>query len=312
MSNDVVQVVLVPASFVVAGLMGLRLGIARTLGWAVVAVGGLHLAAFAVGLAADRSAFLHVVSQILFAGGFAALVVAAATYPGDAVPRRLVGVAAGLAVAGPLLAGLAGPTPTVIGEDTAGPLLALLPPPLTAVGPAALVALALLAVLSFLVRYTRAETATRRLMRWPVIGVGVLAALTVAGLLLGVRYPAAGDVAFLLAAPVLPLVLALGPVRLELVDLRTELDARLAELEATRSGPRPCGHLTNRERDVLALMAAGLTNPGIAERLYVSLSTVEKAVSSIFVKLGLEPDAGTHRRVAAVLSYLDGDPDRQR
>lgn len=63
--------------------------------------------------------------------------------------------------------------------------------------------------------------------------------------------------------------------------------------------------LTPRENEVLETMAEGLSNRGIAERLYVSISSVEKAISSIFDKLGLYAGETTSRRVAAVLHYLD-------
>jgi DNA-binding NarL/FixJ family response regulator len=62
--------------------------------------------------------------------------------------------------------------------------------------------------------------------------------------------------------------------------------------------------LTDREREVLALMAEGRSNNAIAESLVVSDGTVEKHVSSIFSKLGLEPGESSHRRVLAVLAYL--------
>jgi DNA-binding NarL/FixJ family response regulator len=62
--------------------------------------------------------------------------------------------------------------------------------------------------------------------------------------------------------------------------------------------------LTPREREVLTLMAEGLSNTGIAERLVVSQGAVEKHISNVFMKLDLEPEDGAHRRVLAVLTYL--------
>lgn len=62
--------------------------------------------------------------------------------------------------------------------------------------------------------------------------------------------------------------------------------------------------LTPREREVLDLMAQGLTNAAIAERLYVSLSSAEKHVSAVFDKLALTDTTGLSRRVAAVVTYL--------
>ncbi|MEO1055745.1 MAG: response regulator transcription factor [Actinomycetota bacterium] len=63
--------------------------------------------------------------------------------------------------------------------------------------------------------------------------------------------------------------------------------------------------LTPREREVLELMAEGLSNAGIAERLVVSLGAVEKHISNVFTKLDLEQVEHAHRRVLAVLTYLD-------
>ncbi|MBO0652063.1 response regulator transcription factor [Streptomyces triculaminicus] len=62
--------------------------------------------------------------------------------------------------------------------------------------------------------------------------------------------------------------------------------------------------LTPREREVLGLMAEGRTNSAIARQLVVSDGAVEKHVSNIFLKLGLSPSDGDHRRVLAVLTYL--------
>jgi DNA-binding NarL/FixJ family response regulator len=63
--------------------------------------------------------------------------------------------------------------------------------------------------------------------------------------------------------------------------------------------------LTAREQEVLALMAEGLTNTGIARRLFLTQRTVETHVGSILAKLGLTTNEEEHRRVLAVLRYLD-------
>ncbi len=63
--------------------------------------------------------------------------------------------------------------------------------------------------------------------------------------------------------------------------------------------------LTPREREVLGLMAEGRTNSAVAKQLVVSDGAVEKHVSNIFLKLGLSPSDGDHRRVLAVLTYLN-------
>jgi DNA-binding NarL/FixJ family response regulator len=65
------------------------------------------------------------------------------------------------------------------------------------------------------------------------------------------------------------------------------------------------GTLTARERDVLALMAEGRSNAAIAGILAVSERSVEKHVGNIFSKLGLAPSDADHRRVLAVLRYLE-------
>jgi DNA-binding NarL/FixJ family response regulator len=65
------------------------------------------------------------------------------------------------------------------------------------------------------------------------------------------------------------------------------------------------GTLTNREREVLALMAEGHSNGAVAGRLVVSERAVEKHVGNIFTKLGLPPSDIYHRRVLAVLRYLE-------
>jgi len=66
----------------------------------------------------------------------------------------------------------------------------------------------------------------------------------------------------------------------------------------------PLDDLTPRERDVLIQLAEGKSNQGIAEALVVTTAAVEKHVTSIFHKLGLEASRTEHRRVLAALTYL--------
>jgi len=79
----------------------------------------------------------------------------------------------------------------------------------------------------------------------------------------------------------------------------------VAKLLARRSSQPPVARLTQRERDVLALMAEGRTNSAIAQRLVVSEKAVSKHCTSIFAKLDLPPSGDDNRRVLAVLAYLD-------
>ena len=76
------------------------------------------------------------------------------------------------------------------------------------------------------------------------------------------------------------------------------------ELVAQRHRDDPLGDLTPREREVLALMAEGHSNRGIAGRLYVTEGAVEKHVRSILMKLRLPVTEDAHRRVLAVLTFL--------
>jgi DNA-binding NarL/FixJ family response regulator len=71
----------------------------------------------------------------------------------------------------------------------------------------------------------------------------------------------------------------------------------------------PLAQLTPREREVLALMAEGRTNSGIARRLWLTDRTIETHVTSILSKLGLHESSDEHRRVLAVLTWLGLRPD---
>lgn len=69
---------------------------------------------------------------------------------------------------------------------------------------------------------------------------------------------------------------------------------------------KPLGQLTERERNVLALMAEGRSNQGIADRLHLSAKTIETDVGAIMTKLDLPNTADDNRRVTAVVRYLRG------
>lgn len=88
----------------------------------------------------------------------------------------------------------------------------------------------------------------------------------------------------------------------------TVLDPQVVAGILTRAqGEAPLDRLTERERDVLALMAQGRSNAAIAARLYVSEKAVGKHTNSIFTKLDLPQAADDNRRVLAVLAYLHQD-----
>jgi DNA-binding NarL/FixJ family response regulator len=78
----------------------------------------------------------------------------------------------------------------------------------------------------------------------------------------------------------------------------------VARLVARRREQNPIDQLTDRERDVLTLMAEGHSNQSIATRLVLSPKTVERHIGHIFAKLGLLEDVEYHRRVLAVLTLL--------
>jgi DNA-binding NarL/FixJ family response regulator len=81
--------------------------------------------------------------------------------------------------------------------------------------------------------------------------------------------------------------------------------AGVSQLVAPRRRDDPLAVLTPREREVLGLMAEGLSNQGIAQRIVVTERAVEKHVTSIFGKLRLTAAPVDHRRVQAVLAFLN-------
>jgi DNA-binding NarL/FixJ family response regulator len=88
----------------------------------------------------------------------------------------------------------------------------------------------------------------------------------------------------------------------------TALDPEVVAQLLLRRGADPLAALTQRERDVLALMAEGRSNPEIAATLVITESAVSKHINSIFAKLGLYQGDTGHRRVLAVLRYLGAAP----
>jgi DNA-binding NarL/FixJ family response regulator len=89
----------------------------------------------------------------------------------------------------------------------------------------------------------------------------------------------------------------------------TALDPQVVAQLLLRRTSDPLDRLTQRERDVLALMAEGRSNAGIAGALVVSDGTIAKHINNIFAKLDLPAADGDHRRVLAVLRYLGTPPE---
>ncbi len=114
-----------------------------------------------------------------------------------------------------------------------------------------------------------------------------------------------GGVGYLLKDRIMHVVEFVEAVR-RVAEGGTALDPEVVSQLFSRhsSEDGPLERLTPREREVLALMAEGRSNAGIAQTLVLSVGAVEKHVQSILGKLDLPPAASDHRRVLAVLTYL--------
>lgn len=313
-NQGVLEILIIPACFLGAGLIGYRLGTPGRVTGGLAAVGGAHLLAFLganQALAADGAVadWIHLVSQLLFVGGFVAFVWLAAVYPNQEPPMRVVSAAAALGAAGVCLAAVSGPTPAVLDETRKlGPVVHLLPTNAADFAVAPLLLLPVLAVVLFVARYRRAGDDDRAAMRWPIAGLGVLAALVAAGTLLGSEQQGVITALFLLGAPIFPLSVAFGPVLRHIESLTSEL-AEIRQRTGRRVGPtnppEVLTRFTPRELTVLEAMAEGKSNPEIARTLHLSLSSVEKHATAIFRKLEVSDAPTAHRRVSAVVAYRD-------
>jgi len=109
---------------------------------------------------------------------------------------------------------------------------------------------------------------------------------------------------YLLKERVFDVALLVDALR-RIADSETVIDPTIvSRLLGRRRRTDPLAELSNREREVLGLLAEGLSNKAIAARLFVTERTVEAHVKQIFLKLGLTADPESHRRVLAVLAYL--------
>jgi DNA-binding NarL/FixJ family response regulator len=116
-----------------------------------------------------------------------------------------------------------------------------------------------------------------------------------------------GGIGYLLKDRVMHVADFLEAVR-RVADGGTALDPEVvAQLFARRRRHGPLERLTPREREVLGLMAEGRSNAGIAEALVLTTGAVEKHVQSILSKLDLPQSSTDHRRVLAVLAYLQSE-----
>ncbi len=112
-----------------------------------------------------------------------------------------------------------------------------------------------------------------------------------------------GGVGYLLKDRVLDVADFVDAVR-RVADGGTALDPEVVAQLLGNRGARRLDVLTPREREVLALMAEGRSNGAIADALVLTVGAVEKHIASIFQKLRLPPSGSDHRRVLAVLAYL--------
>jgi DNA-binding NarL/FixJ family response regulator len=142
--------------------------------------------------------------------------------------------------------------------------------------------------------------------RWPATAILVLSQHVQASYAVELLSLGASGTGYLLKDRVADLAELAASVR-RVGEGGSVLDPSVVEqlVEQRRTRDEPLERLSARERDVLAAMAEGLTNKGIAERLFIAEHTVEKHISNIFAGLQLPATDSDHRRVLAVVTYLD-------
>lgn len=117
-----------------------------------------------------------------------------------------------------------------------------------------------------------------------------------------------GGVGYLLKDRVFDVADFLDAIR-RIAEGGTALDPQVvAQLVSRHRRGSPLDRLTEREREVLGLMAEGRSNAGVAAALVLTVGAVEKHIANIFTKLDLPPSESDHRRVLAVLTYLQQEP----
>jgi DNA-binding NarL/FixJ family response regulator len=138
----------------------------------------------------------------------------------------------------------------------------------------------------------------------PTVGVLVLSQYVELGLALKLLAGSAEGVGYLLKDRISDVKEFIAAVE-RVATGGSALDPTIvSRLLARRRPDNPVDLLTPREREVLELMATGMSNQGVADAMVISLRAVEKYVSSIFTKLGLPSSGSESRRVLAVLLYL--------
>jgi DNA-binding NarL/FixJ family response regulator len=139
------------------------------------------------------------------------------------------------------------------------------------------------------------------LQAWPAILVSIIVIILSIWIVPKIARASAKLVERLLSGTALPTIEAEFKKRFSKSRIS---ERQVREAMQSQALSKDIEELSNREREILALMAQGKTNAGIAKTLYITEGSVEKHISNILNKLGIDGGDETHRRVAAVLKYL--------